>query len=168
VKEAGVPGDGGEAGGDYSLQDLGDSLEEDNNSEGSWRVVGLFARLVKDDPISFLQRGGVVAETEEGGEEGHQNARGDTVNRPPNRVGDAIGPGGRGGRTLEEREGDIFLRELRAVTVGEEDRREGSAGAGWKKMVQEGLVHFSGRRSTREIGEVGDRRPGCYLPYGPD
>jgi len=97
VKEAGVPGNGGEAGGDYSFQDLGDSLEEDNNSEGSRGVVGLFARLVKDDPISFLQGGGVVAKTEKGCEEGHQNARGGTVNRFPNRLGDAIGPGGRGG-----------------------------------------------------------------------
>ena len=97
VNEAGVPGDRGEAEGDYSFQDLGDSLEEDNNSEGSWGVGGLFARLVKEDPISFFQGGGVVAKQEERGEEGHQNAWGDTVNRLPNRVGDAIGPGGRGG-----------------------------------------------------------------------
>jgi len=39
VKEAGVSGDGGEAGGDYPLQYLGDSLEEDNNPKGSRRVV---------------------------------------------------------------------------------------------------------------------------------
>ena len=71
MKEAGVPGDGGKAGGDYSFQDLGDSLEKDNNSKGSRGVLRLFARLVKDDPISFLQGGGVMAKAEEGGEEGH-------------------------------------------------------------------------------------------------
>ena len=97
MKEAGEPGDGGEAGGDYPLQNLGDSLEEDNNSEGSRRVVGLLARLVEDNPVRFLQRGGVVAKTKEGGEEGHQNAWGDTMNRFPNRIGDTIGSGGRGG-----------------------------------------------------------------------
>ena len=97
MKEAGVPGDRGKAGGDYSFQDLGCSLEEDNNSERIWGVVGMIARLVEDDPISFLQGGGVVAKTEEGGKEGHPNAWGDTVNRLPNRVGDGIGPGGRGG-----------------------------------------------------------------------
>jgi len=63
-----------EAGGHYPVQDLGDSLEVDNNSEGSRRVVGLLARFVKDDPISFLQGGGGVAKTEEVGEERHHYA----------------------------------------------------------------------------------------------
>jgi len=71
VKEASGPGNRGEAGGDYSLQDLGDSQEKDNDPEGSRRVVGLLARLVEDNPFSFLEGGGVVAETEEGGEKGY-------------------------------------------------------------------------------------------------
>jgi len=57
------------------------------------------------------------------------------MNRCPNRIGDTIGSRGRGGRTLEERQGDILFGELRIVTEGEEDRWEGSAGAGWKKVV---------------------------------
>ena len=97
MKEAGVSGDVGEAGGDYPLQDLGDSLEEDNNPKGSRRVVGLFARFVEDNTVRFFQGRGVVAKTEEGGEEGYQNAWGDTINRFPNRIGDTIGPGSRGG-----------------------------------------------------------------------
>jgi len=97
VKEAGEPGDGGETGGDYPFQDLGDSLKEDNNPEGSRRVVGLLARFVEDNPVGFRQGGGVVTKTEEGGEKGYQNAWGDTMNRSPNRIGDTIGSGGRGG-----------------------------------------------------------------------
>jgi len=97
VKEAGEPCDGGEVGGDYPFQDLGDSLEEDNNPEGSRRVVGLLARFVENNPVFFLLGGGVVAKTEEGGEEGHQNAWGDTMNQFPKRIGDTIGTGGRGG-----------------------------------------------------------------------
>jgi len=97
VKEAGEPGDGGEAGGDYPFQDLGDSLEEDNDTQGSRRVIRLLARFIEDDPVHFLQGGGMVAKTEEGGEEGHQNAWGDTMYQFPNRIGDTIGSGGRGG-----------------------------------------------------------------------
>jgi len=84
VKEAGVPGDGGEAGGDYPFQDLGHSLEEDNNSEASRRVIELLARFFEDNPIRFLQGGGVVAKTAQGGEKGHQYDWGDTINRFPN------------------------------------------------------------------------------------
>jgi len=63
VEQAGVSGDGGEAGGDYPFQDRGDSLEKDNNPEGSGRVIGLLARFVENNPVRFLQGGGVVAET---------------------------------------------------------------------------------------------------------
>ena len=168
MKEAGVPGDGGEAGGDYPLQDLGDSLEKDNNPEGSGRVVGLLTRFVEDNPVRFLQGGGVVAKPQEGSQEGHQNARGDAVNRFPNRIGDTLRSSGRGGRTLEDGQGDILFGEFRTVTGGEEDRREGSAGAGWQKVVEEGLVHFLGRRSIWKIGEPWGRRASCYLFHSPD
>ena len=97
VKKTGVPGDGGEAGGDYPFQDLRDSLEEDDNPEGSRRVVGLLARFVEDNTIRCLQGGGGVAKTVEGGEEGHQNAWGDTMKRFANRIGDTIASVGRGG-----------------------------------------------------------------------
>jgi len=72
-------------------------MEEENNPEGSRRVVRQLARFVEDNPVCFLQGGGVVAKTEEGSEEGHQNASGETMNRFPNRIGDTIGTGGRGG-----------------------------------------------------------------------
>jgi len=68
VKDAAVPGNPGEAGGHYPFQDLGHSLEEDNNPKGSRRVIGLLARFVEDNPVCFHQGRGVVAKTEEGGE----------------------------------------------------------------------------------------------------
>ena len=97
VEKAGESGAMGEAEGNYSFKDLGDSLEQNNDSEGSRRVVGLLARLVEDNPIGFLNGAGVVAKTEKGGEEGHQYAGRGTIDRLPNQVGDAVGPGGRRG-----------------------------------------------------------------------
>ena len=60
-------------------------------------MVGLLGGFVEDNPISFLQGGWVVAKTEEGGEERHKYAWRDNINPFPNRIGDAIGSGGRGG-----------------------------------------------------------------------
>jgi len=57
------------------------------------------------------------------------------------------------------RQGDFLLGELRTVTVGEEHRREGSARAGWKKVVQEGLVHFFGRQAPGRLGKRGVGEP---------
>ena len=58
MKEASVHGDRGQVGGNDPLQDLGDSLEEDNDSEGSRRVVGLLARFGKDNPLAILREKG--------------------------------------------------------------------------------------------------------------
>jgi len=46
-------------GGDHSLKDLRERLEEDNDPEGGRRVVGGFARLVEVNAKCFLQGGRV-------------------------------------------------------------------------------------------------------------
>jgi len=48
-----MPGNRGEAGGDYPFQDQGNGLKQDDNSEGGGGVIGLLAWLVKDNAIGL-------------------------------------------------------------------------------------------------------------------
>ena len=49
-------------------KDLGDSLEEDNDSEGGGGVVGKFSGFVKNHLIRFLKGCWMMAKAEEGAE----------------------------------------------------------------------------------------------------
>ena len=60
------PGDGGRCNRHYPLKALGNCFEEEDDAEGSGRVIGGLARLVQDHPIGGFQRRGVVAERQQG------------------------------------------------------------------------------------------------------
>ena len=155
MKEAGEPGAGGEAGGDYPFQDLGDSLEEDNNSEWGRRVVGLLARFVEDNPIRFLQGGRVVAKKEEGRKEGHQNAWGDTMNRFPNRIGETIGPGAEEGEHLRRDRETSSLVSSGQSPKGRRIDGKGAQGRGGKKWYRRAWFISSGDKAPGRLGSEG-------------
>ena len=56
VEEANCPGQNGEARGNDALEDLGDSLEEDDNAEGCRGGVVSFAGLRENDAVGPLKR----------------------------------------------------------------------------------------------------------------
>ena len=61
VEEATRSSKEGEVGGGHSFHCLGEGFKEDDEPEGGWRIVGGFPGIVLDNPVSFLERGGVVA-----------------------------------------------------------------------------------------------------------
>ena len=66
VEEAAGSGQEGEAGGCDTFHNLGEGLQENEHSEGGRRVIGGFARLVKDYAIGFCEGGGGVPILEPG------------------------------------------------------------------------------------------------------
>ena len=60
VAEATGSGQEGESGGGDTFHNLGEGFQEDDHSEGGWRVVGGFARVVKNYAIGFFEGRGVV------------------------------------------------------------------------------------------------------------
>ena len=60
VKQARLSRKGCEPYGEDALKDHRDSLEENDDAEGGWGVIGRFARLVKDNSVCVFETGGVV------------------------------------------------------------------------------------------------------------
>ena len=62
VKQSRLSCQGGESDGENTFEDFRNGLEEDDDAEGGWGVVGWFAGLVKDNPVGVLETGGMVPE----------------------------------------------------------------------------------------------------------
>ena len=97
IEKAYVVGHHRESGGGNSLKDFGDCLEEDDDSERGWGLVGGLTGVIQYHPIRLLEGGGVMAEAEQGSKEGRQHRRSDAVHCLPNRVGDRVEARGRRG-----------------------------------------------------------------------
>ena len=97
VKEAYVAGDRRKSGSGNSFKDLGDGLEEDDDSERGWGVVRGLTGFIQYHAVRLLEGGGVVAKAKQGSKEGCEHGRSNVVHCLPNRVGDPVGARGRGG-----------------------------------------------------------------------
>ena len=75
VEEVAGSGQEGEAGSGDTFHNLGEGFQEDDHSEGGWRVVGGFARLVKDYAIGSFEGSGVVPILEQGAYEASEESR---------------------------------------------------------------------------------------------
>ena len=82
------------------FQDLGHSLEENDDTQRGAGVVGWFAWYIQDYPVGVFERGGVVAEGDQRGQVGEEYIRVVAVYRLPYRTRYFVGAGGRGGGGL--------------------------------------------------------------------
>ena len=95
VEETDFAGQLGQSDGHNSLTYLGDIFEEDYYAEGRWGVVRGLSWFVQDYPIGVFEAGGVVAESDERGEQVEEDCGFDVVHFLPDPVGDALRSRGR-------------------------------------------------------------------------
>ena len=84
VQEAYVAGHGRESGSGNSLKDLGDCLEEDDDSERGWGVVRGLTGFIQYHIVRLLEGGRVMAKAEQGSKERCEHGRGDAMYCLPN------------------------------------------------------------------------------------
>jgi len=95
VEKAGYPGYTGESGIHYPLQDLGESLEQDYDTEGRGGVIRGLPWFVEHDTIGPFEGKWVGTICHQGCEQVVDQVRCHAVHPLPYRVGDHVRPRGR-------------------------------------------------------------------------
>jgi len=149
-------GDGRQPDCHYPFKDFWDVFKDDDDGKGGGGVVGGLARFVQDHPIDGFQRGGVVAECLQGGEDFEDDRGVDKVDFLPHGVGDPIGAWSAGRGELLER-ASLISSLVRGVAEGFFVRHPllGRGSLGGKKWFKSGLFTTTGSEASGRQGNLG-------------